>query len=66
MTGEYVAGGVLLSAISDGINHPDVALPSQPVQDGSGAAHGAAAPRTAAMLPSKLASLEPHSSQWTT
>ncbi|SPO41107.1 uncharacterized protein PSFLO_06589 [Pseudozyma flocculosa] len=33
-TVEYVDAGVLLNATSDKINHPDVALPGQPVQDG--------------------------------
>lgn len=33
-TVEYIPAGVLLNATSEGINHPDVALPGQPVQDG--------------------------------
>ncbi|PWN53619.1 hypothetical protein IE53DRAFT_137400 [Violaceomyces palustris] len=33
-TVEWVPAGVLLNATSDRINHPDVALPGQPVQDG--------------------------------
>ncbi|KIS66952.1 uncharacterized protein UMAG_05733 [Mycosarcoma maydis] len=31
---DWIPAGVLLNATSDGINHPDVALPGQPVQDG--------------------------------
>lgn len=31
---EWIPAGVLLNATSDGINHPEVALPGQPVQDG--------------------------------
>lgn len=31
---EYVPAGVLLNATSVGVNHPEVALPGQPVQDG--------------------------------
>ncbi|PWZ01965.1 hypothetical protein BCV70DRAFT_198243 [Testicularia cyperi] len=30
----YIEAGVLLNATSENINHPDVALPGQPVQDG--------------------------------
>ena len=33
-TVEYVEAGVLLNATSENVNHPDVALPGQPVQDG--------------------------------
>ncbi|KAE8194946.1 hypothetical protein A4X06_0g5643 [Tilletia controversa] len=33
-TVEWIPAGVLLNATSDGINHPDVALPGQPSQDG--------------------------------
>lgn len=33
-TAEYVPAGVLLNATSENINHPEVALPGQPVQDG--------------------------------
>ena len=31
---EYIPAGVLLNATSEGINHPQIALPGQPVQDG--------------------------------
>ncbi|ETS61430.1 hypothetical protein PaG_04462 [Moesziomyces aphidis] len=31
---EWIEAGVLLNATSEGVNHPDVALPGQPVQDG--------------------------------
>jgi hypothetical protein len=33
-TVEWIEAGVLLNATSDGINHPSVALPGQPTQDG--------------------------------
>lgn len=33
-TVEWIPAGVLLNATSKGINHPEVALPGQPVQDG--------------------------------
>lgn len=33
-TVEYIPAGVLLNATSEGINHPTVALPGQPTQDG--------------------------------
>lgn len=33
-TVEWVPAGVLLNATSDGVNHPEVALPGQPAQDG--------------------------------
>ncbi|KAK0552697.1 hypothetical protein OC845_001599 [Tilletia horrida] len=33
-TVEWIPAGVLLNATSEGINHPDVALPGQPSQDG--------------------------------
>ena len=33
-TVEYIPAGLLLNATSEGVNHPDVALPGQPVQDG--------------------------------
>ena len=33
-TVEWVEAGVLLNATSEGINHPSVALPGQPTQDG--------------------------------
>jgi hypothetical protein len=31
---DWIEAGVLLNATSDGINHPSVALPGQPTQDG--------------------------------
>lgn len=31
---EWIEAGVLLNATSEGINHPQIALPGQPVQDG--------------------------------
>lgn len=33
-TATYIDAGILLNATSQNINHPDVALPGQPVQDG--------------------------------
>jgi hypothetical protein len=33
-TAKYIPAGVLLNATSENINHPEVASPGQPVQDG--------------------------------
>lgn len=33
-TVDYIPAGVLLNATTDGINHPTIALPGQPAQDG--------------------------------